>query len=156
MENRDVNTDRPFRENWRESPEQQQKRQEYFENLPFNEKVFRDVLKKLKEIGYFGKGNFEPETVDLDRVIDPPIGKTGLGKTGGKMSVMELTEGGNRHQNFWACQGEGREKGYEVPKDQIHLTINDSGYLTGGVSTYRFERTEDGLKLKGVDEHVRR
>jgi hypothetical protein len=122
----------------------QAQRDEYIANLPYEEATVRDVIAALKESGYFYKGDFDPQTVNLGEILAPPTQRMG------GVRIIGLTEGPGRHEpeHMFVHQQ------YDVPENEVFVTIDDTAPLAGRVATYRFERKDKGLKLKEMYTHV--
>lgn len=120
------------------------KDKDYFANLPFKEETVRNVIASLKDSGYFGKTDFDPQTVDLAKMLAPPDQRRGV-------RIVGLTEGQGKHKpRHMFVQTE-----YDVPENEVFVTIDDSAPLAGSVTTYRFQRTKDGLNLLERYVHAR-
>jgi hypothetical protein len=106
----------------------------YFANFPYDEKTVREVISALKNEGYFGKKDFDPETISLEEILAPPTQNLG------GVRIMSLTEGPGKHRAILGWE-------YEVKEKEVLATIDDIGFLSGKIATYEFKRGEKGLKL---------
>jgi len=122
----------------------EESKEKYFANLPFKEETVRDVIASLKDNGYFGKADFDPKTVDLAEMIAPPNQMRGV-------RIVGLTEGQGKHkpEHMFVMQE------WDVPENEVFVTIDDTAPLAGSVATYRFQRAEGGLKLVQRYVHAR-
>ncbi len=120
----------------------QSQREEYIANLPYDEPTVRDVIAALKESGYFYKGDFDPQTVNLSEILAPPTQRMG------GVKIIELTEGPGKHEpeHIFVHQQ------YDVPEKEVFVTIDDMVSMTGKVATYRFQRSEKTLTL--IDRYI--
>ena len=122
-----------------------QERETYFANLPYNERIVRDVISALKDSGYFYNPHFDPETIALETILAPPT-------QSGCMRIMGLTEGPGKHQVKAIFGLINRE--YDVADNEVLVTIDDTASLAGRIATYRFKREGKGLKLTETDTHI--
>ena len=70
----------------------------------------------------------------------------------GHVEILALTEGPGVHE---AKLSIGKTVRYEVPIAEVYVTIDNTGFLSGDVSTFILKREESGLIFLRHDLHLR-
>jgi len=106
-------------------------------NLPCEERLAREVVASLQ--GILFSRNFDASSVSLDKVLSPRESHIGIRMTA-------ATEGPGSHQDlpYVNC---------DVPEDWVYATFDTASGLAGSLSTYRLQKTPQGLVFRGKKNH---
>lgn len=114
----------------------EQEKKYYLSLIPIDH-IIRDFLGLLKEAQFFYKADFDPELIDLDKVLSPPDSNHGfritsvVDKQGERLSVRDI--------------GFGRPA--TAKDDEIHIRVNNMYNLAGGIYSFVLKPVNGKLKI---------